>query len=148
MSQAHREDSNNKKWLNQPAYLQAQAIANGDTTSAELVSGYLARINELDEKTNSVLALNPNALADAKLIDKQFASGAELGPLAGIPVLLKDNIESAEMPTTAGSMALINNNTGRDAPIVAKLKAAGAIILGKTNLSEWHLPGMLGFYFG
>lgn len=137
VSQSHYEDSDNERWLDEPAYLQAQAIAQGDITSAELVSGYLARIGELDKKTNSVLALNPNALAEAKSIDKQFASGGELGPLAGIPVLLKDNIESAEMPTTAGSMALINNDTGRDAPIVAKLKAAGAIILGKTNLSEW-----------
>lgn len=137
VSQSRYEDSDNKKWLDEPAYLQAQAIAQGNTTSAELVSGYLARIGELDKKTNSVLALNSNALAEAKSIDKQVASGAELGPLAGIPVLLKDNIESAEMPTTAGSMALINNDTGRDAPIVAKLKAAGAIILGKTNLSEW-----------
>ena len=137
VSQSHYEDSDNERWLDEPAYLQAQAIAQGDITSAELVSGYLARIGELDKKTNSVLALNPNALAEAKSVDKQFASGAELGPLAGIPVLLKDNIESAEMPTTVGSMALINNDTGRDAPIVAKLKAAGAIILGKTNLSEW-----------
>lgn len=137
VSQSHHANSDNNKWLDEPAYLQAQAIAQGDITSAELVSGYLARIGELDKKTNSVLALNPNALAEARDIDKQFASGAELGPLAGIPVLLKDNIESAEMPTTAGSIALINNDTGRDAPIVAKLKAAGAIILGKTNLSEW-----------
>ncbi len=76
MSQSHYEDSDNERWLDEPAYLQAQAIAQGDITSAELVSGYLARIGELDKKTNSVLALNPNALAEAKSIDKQFASGA------------------------------------------------------------------------
>ncbi|WP_334019574.1 amidase [Alteromonas sp. S015] len=128
---------NIEQWMDKPAYIQARAIANGDTTSAELVRGYLARIKQLDERVNSVLALNPNALAEAKAIDKKVAGGAVLGPLAGIPVLLKDNIESAEMPTTAGSMALITNETGRDAPIVEKLKAAGAIILGKTNLSEW-----------
>ena len=125
------------KWLDEPAFVQAQAIIDGKVTSSALVSGYLARIEQLDKKTNSILALNPNALAEAKAIDKKVANGEALGPLAGIPVLLKDNIESTEMPTTAGSMALINNNTGRDAPIVAKLKAAGAIILGKTNLSEW-----------
>ncbi|TKB02715.1 amidase [Alteromonas portus] len=125
------------KWLDEPAFVQAQAIIDGKVTSSALVSGFLARIEQLDKKTNSILALNPNALAEAKAIDKKVANGEALGPLAGIPVLLKDNIESTEMPTTAGSMALINNNTGRDAPIVAKLKAAGAIILGKTNLSEW-----------
>ena len=128
---------NIEQWMDKPAHIQARAIANGDTTSAELVRGYLARIKQLDERVNSVLALNPNALAEAQAIDKKVAGGAVLGPLAGIPVLLKDNIESAEMPTTAGSMALITNDTGRDAPIVKKLKAAGAIILGKTNLSEW-----------
>ena len=136
VSQANHTDKI-EQWLDKPAHVQAQAIASGETTSAELVSGYLARIERLDGKVNSVLALNPNALTEAKAIDKQLANGETLGPLAGIPVLLKDNIESAEMPTTAGSMALITNDTGRDAPIVEKLKAAGAIILGKTNLSEW-----------
>ena len=126
-----------EQWLDKPAHIQAQAIASGDTTSAEIVSGYIARIKQLDTKVNSILALNPNALTEAKVIDKKIASGETLGPLAGIPVLLKDNIESTEMPTTAGSMALLNNDTGRNAFIVEKLKAAGAIILGKTNLSEW-----------
>ncbi|GFD93381.1 amidase [Alteromonas sp. KUL156] len=124
-------------YLDKPAHQQAQAIASGEITSAALVKGYLARIEQLDGKVNSVLSVNPNALEEAKAIDKQLANGKALGPLAGIPVLLKDNIESDELPTTAGSMALLNNNTGRDAPIVAKLKAAGAVILGKTNLSEW-----------
>ena len=73
VSQSRYEDSDNKKWLDEPAYLQAQAIAQGNTTSAELVSGYLARIGELDKKTNSVLALNSNALAEAKSIDKQVS---------------------------------------------------------------------------
>ena len=136
VSQANHTDKI-EQWLDKPAHVQAQAIASGESTSAELVSGYLARIERLDEKVNSVLALNPNALTEAKAIDKRLANGETLGPLAGIPVLLKDNIESKEMPTTAGSMALITNDTGRDAPIVEKLKAAGAIILGKTNLSEW-----------
>lgn len=124
-------------YLDKPAHQQAQAIASGEITSAALVKGYLARIEQLDGKVNSVLSVNPNALEEANAIDKQLANGKTLGPLAGIPVLLKDNIESDELPTTAGSMALLNNNTGRNAPIVAKLKAAGAIVLGKTNLSEW-----------
>ena len=124
-------------YLGKPAHQQAQAIASGEITSAALVKGYLARIEQLDGKVNSVLSVNPNALEEANAIDKQLANGKTLGPLEGIPVLLKDNIESDELPTTAGSMALLNNNTGRNAPIVAKLKAAGAIVLGKTNLSEW-----------
>jgi len=124
-------------YLDKPAHQQAQAIASGEITSAALVKGYLARIEQLDGKVNSVLSVNPNALEEANAIDKQLANGKTLGPLAGIPILLKDNIESDELPTTAGSMALLNNNTGRNAPIVTKLKAAGAIVLGKTNLSEW-----------
>lgn len=124
-------------WLDLPAYQQVEAIENGDLTSAMLVSGYLSRIQRLDEKVNSILALNPEALAEAKAIDERIAKGEPVGPLAGIPVLLKDNIESKELPTTAGSLALLDNTTGRDAPIVAKLREAGAIILGKTNLSEW-----------
>ena len=124
-------------WLDLPAYQQVEAIENGDLTSAMLVSGYLSRIQRLDEKVNSILALNPEALAEAKAIDERIAKGESVGPLAGIPVLLKDNIESKELPTTAGSLALLDNTTGRDAPIVAKLREAGAIILGKTNLSEW-----------
>ena len=126
-----------ERYLDMPAYQQAQAIANGEITSAALVKGYLSRVEKLDNQVNSVLALNPNILNEAQAVDRQIANKQALGPLAGIPVLLKDNIESDEMPTTAGSMALLNNNTGRNAPIVAKLKAAGAIVLGKTNLSEW-----------
>lgn len=124
-------------WLDQPAHAQAQAIQAGELTSEQLVAGYLERIERLDSKVNSILALNPNAVADAQAADKQLSADNIKGPLHGIPVLLKDNIESSELPTTAGSMALVDNMTKRDAPIVANLKAAGAIILGKTNLSEW-----------
>ena len=124
-------------WLDKPAHVQVQAIKAGDITSADLVAGYLARIEARDTKVNSVLSLNPNALAQAKALDKRIANGEQVGVLAGLPILLKDNIESTELPTTAGSLALLNNDTGRDAPIVSKLKAADAIVLGKTNLSEW-----------
>ncbi|MEO5810370.1 MAG: amidase family protein, partial [Sphingomicrobium sp.] len=93
-----------------------------------------ARAAAIDGRLHSIIALDPTAMAQAQAVD---ASGRS-GPLAGRPVLLKDNIEAAgPLPTTAGSLALKDNVTGRDAPLVARLRAAGAVILGKTNLSEW-----------
>ena len=116
-------------------------LASGRVTSADLVSAYLARIDAIDHNgptLRSVLALNPNAAADARASDARRKAGKTLGPLDGLPILVKDNIETADpMATTAGSLALKNNVTGRDAPIVAHLRAAGVIILGKANLSEW-----------
>ena len=86
----------------------------------------------------SVIALNPDAEAQAKALDAERKAGRIRGPLHGVPVLIKDNVETADpMPTTAGSLALAANLTRRDAPVVAGLRAAGAVILGKTNLSEW-----------
>ena len=94
----------------------------------------LERIARIDPKLHSVIAVDPTAIDQAKRVD---ASNMR-GPLAGQPVLIKDNIETAgPLPTTAGSLALANNVTNRDATLVARLRAAGAIILGKTNLSEW-----------
>ena len=94
----------------------------------------LERIAQIDPQLHSVIAVDPTAIAQAQRVD---ASGLR-GPLAGQPVLIKDNIEIAgPLPTTAGSLALANNVTNRDAPLVARLRAAGAIIVGKTNLSEW-----------
>jgi len=116
-------------------------LARGKVTSVQLVRAYLARIAAMDTKgpaLQSVIAINPDALADARAADAARRAGKPLGPLAGIPVLIKDNIESDDpTPTTAGSLALAKNVTRRDAPVVKRLKAAGAIILGKTNLSEW-----------
>lgn len=113
----------------------------GRTTSVALVNAYLARIEAIDQRgprLQSVLVLNPDALRQAQALDDELRQRGARGPLHGIPILLKDNIESADpMPTTAGSLALVRNLTGRDAPIVANLRAAGAVILGKTNLSEW-----------
>src|SRR4051794_22667654 len=102
---------------------------------AELnVRGALDRIARIDPAVGSVIAVDPTAMDQARRID---ATGAR-GLLAGQPVLIKDNIESVgPLPTTAGSLALANNVTNRDAPLVARLRAAGAVILGKTNLSEW-----------
>jgi amidase len=94
----------------------------------------LARIAAVDSQLHSVIAVDPTAADQARAVD----SGTLRGPLAGQPVLLKDNIEAAgPLPTTAGSLALATNVTNRDAPLVARLRSAGAVILGKTNLSEW-----------
>jgi amidase len=113
----------------------------GRLTSARLVELYVSRIHDLDRNgptLRSVLSLNPRAAEDARRLDGERAQGRVRGQLHGIPILLKDNIESADpLPTTAGSLALKDNLTGRDAPIVARLRQAGAVILGKANLSEW-----------
>jgi amidase len=120
---------------------QQAAMAAGRLTSEKLVRLYLDRIKKLDRagpRLNSVLALNPHALAEARARDKERRAGRLRGPLHGIPILLKDNIESADgTATTAGSLALAANITGRDAPLVRRLTDAGAVILGKANLSEW-----------
>ncbi|WCT75262.1 amidase [Sphingomonas naphthae] len=116
-------------------------LTTGRTTSVKLVKAYFDRIAKLDRAgphLNSVIALNPDALKDAAARDAARKAGRPQGPLFGVPILIKDNIESLEpIPTTAGSLALAANVTHRDAPVVARLRAAGAIILGKTNLSEW-----------
>lgn len=117
------------------------ALEQGDISSQALVSAYIERIENIDRngpKLQSVLALNPNALAQAAALDAQRANGNILGPLHGVPILLKDNIESKDdVATTAGALALKDNITGRDSPLVAGLREQGAIILGKTNLSQW-----------
>src|SRR5919107_957489 len=98
------------------------------------VRGALERIARLDPQLHSVIAVDPTAIDQARRID----AGNLRGPLVGQPVLIKDNIESlGPLPTTAGSLALANNVTNRDSPLVARMRAAGAVILGKTNLSEW-----------
>jgi amidase len=116
-------------------------LASGTVTSEQITSAYLDRIDALDVRgpmLQSVIALNPHALDDARRSDLARAAGKSRGPLEGIPVLIKDNIESADgTATTAGSRALARNVTDRDAALVARLRAAGAIVLGKTNLSEW-----------
>lgn len=122
------------------AELHADLVA-GKVTSEQLVRAYLARIRAIDAggpQLHSVIALNPHALADARKADADRRAGKAVGPMYGIPVLLKDNIESDDgTATTAGSEALAANVTQRDAPLVRRLTDAGAIILGKTNLSEW-----------
>lgn len=120
---------------------QQAAMRDGRATAHALVRAYFDRIAAVDDagpKLNSVIALNPQALADAERLDAERRAGRTRGPLHGITVLLKDNIEAdIGLPTTAGSLALADNVTGRDAPIVKRLRDAGAIVLGKANLSEW-----------
>ena len=119
----------------------AADLATGRTTSVALVDAFLERIAALDDagpELNAVLALMPHAREEAKRLDAERRAGRVRGPLHGLPVLIKDNIDVAgPVSTTAGSLALSANVTNRDAPLVARLRAAGAIILGKTNLSEW-----------
>jgi amidase len=119
----------------------AAALQSGEVTSEALVADYLKRIEEIDRAgptLQSILALNPDALEQARALDAKRDAGEVLGPLHGVPVLLKDNIETKDnIATTAGAMALKDNITGRDSPLAAGLRKAGAIILGKTNLSQW-----------
>ncbi|GLQ24436.1 amidase [Algimonas ampicilliniresistens] len=113
----------------------------GEATATELTQAYLDRIDAIDRngpRLQSVLALNPDAMAQAESSDARRAAGETLGPLDGLPILLKDNIETLDpVATTAGAFALQGNITGRDSPLVAGLRAQGAVILGKTNLSQW-----------
>jgi amidase len=110
-------------------------------TSAQLVDKYLERIDQIDKRgprLNSVIELNPDAPAIARALDAERKEKGLRGPLHGLPILIKDNIDTADkMMTTAGSLALVGAPTPPDAGIVVKLRAAGAVILGKTNLSEW-----------
>lgn len=119
----------------------ATALEAGEVSSEDLVTTYLMRIEQIDRSgptLQSILSVNPNAMADARASDARRAAGEALGPLDGVPVLLKDNIESLDpLATTAGALALKDNVTERDSPLVAGLRAQGAIILGKTNLSQW-----------
>jgi amidase len=118
-----------------------QAMAAGTLTSVQLTQFYIDRILKLDQNgpgVNSVIELNPDALGIAKDLDFMRNKGTVLGPLHGIPVLIKDNIDTGDkMQTTAGSFALFGQSAVRDSTIAANLRAGGAVILGKTNLSEW-----------
>jgi amidase len=113
-------------------------MATGMLTSRELTQGYLSRIRDLNPLLHAVIETNPSAIALAAQLDNERRRGQVRGPLHGIPILLKDNIATDDqMQTTAGSLALVNSRVPDDAPIVKRLRAAGAVILGKANLSEW-----------
>ncbi len=117
------------------------AMAAGTLTALSLVQRYLARIEALDvngPKLNSVLQVNPEAEAIARQLDAERRQGIVRGPLHGIPILVKDNLDTADrLMTAAGSLALVGAAPSQDSTVVAKLRAAGAILLGKTNMNEW-----------
>src|SRR2546426_4176285 len=114
------------------------AMRTGARTSRSICAAYLARIGELNPKLHAVLETNPDVLAIADRLDAERKAGHTRGPLHGIPVLIKDNIATADrMMTTAGSLALVGVPSPRDAALGPPLRAAGAGIIGKTNLSEW-----------
>jgi amidase len=128
--------------LNEATIAQLQAaMAAGTLSSVELVNFYLTRIQTLDQKgphVNTVIELNPDALSIAKALDAERASTGARGPLHGIPFLLKDNIDTLDsMQTAAGSLALVGTPAPKDSTVTARLRAAGAVILGKSTLSEW-----------
>lgn len=118
-----------------------QKMQQGAHTSASITALYLQRIAVIDREGPSlraVIELNPDALAIAKAMDEERKAGKVRGPLHGIPVLIKDNIDTGDqMMTTAGALALEGNKANKDAFIIGKLREAGAVLLGKTNLSEW-----------
>ena len=113
----------------------------GRLSTVEVVQYYINRIDSIDKsgpELNSLIIVNPDALAIAEQLDKERASGMVRGPMHGVPVLLKDNIDTHDkMPCTAGSRALMNSFPKQDSHMAKKLREAGAVILGKTNLSEW-----------
>jgi amidase len=137
-SQSNDAPKNHNEWT--VAQLQA-AMASGKLTSENLTREYISRIVALDQSgpgVNAVIELNPDALVMARNADKLRKRGIVLGPLHGIPVLVKDNVDTGDsMQTTAGSFALVGKPALQDSTVAAKLRAGGAVILGKTNLSEW-----------
>ncbi|HEX2695905.1 MAG TPA: amidase, partial [Acidobacteriota bacterium] len=116
-----------------------QAMRSGDLTCRELVETYLERIKAYDQPTklNAIVVLNPNALARADELDEEFRRTKKLRPLHGIPVIVKDNFDTYDMPTCGGSLALKGFIPPDDAFQVRKLREAGAIILAKSNMAEW-----------
>jgi amidase len=138
IAQSSDVPSSHNEWT--VAQLQ-HAMASGTLTSEALTSEYIQRIIALDQNgpgVNAVIELNPDALDIAREADRMRAHGTVLGPLHGIPVLLKGNVDTGDrMQTTAGSFALLGKPALQDSTVAAKLRAGGAVILGKTNLSEW-----------
>ena len=114
----------------------------GELTSGELVGALLRRIEEIDAPGSStalrsVLAVSERALEEARTSDDRRRAGGPIGALEGIPVLIKDNVEVARLPSCAGATSLLGRPPAEDAPLVARIRAAGAVVLGTTNLSQW-----------
>ncbi|MBS1509245.1 MAG: amidase [Bacteroidetes bacterium] len=142
ISGEHNGDSKDDFALNEITIASLQdKMQSGEYTSRAITQLYLDRIQQIDKagpKLNAVIEINPDALSIADAMDKERKAGKIRGPLHGIPVLIKDNIDTADkMQTTAGALALEGNIAKRDAFIVDKLRISGAVLLGKTNLSEW-----------
>ena len=112
-------------------------LAAKKTTSVAATKAYIARIKQYDAPLHAVILIAPDAEQQAAAADKRRADGKTLGPLDGVPILIKDNIDATGMPTTAGSYVLENNIPAKDSEVARRLRAAGAVILGKTNLSQW-----------
>ncbi len=112
-------------------------LAAGKTTSVEISKAYIARIATMDEPLNGVIMIAPDALEQATASDERRAAGQAIGPLDGVPILFKDNHDAVGMPTTAGSHALLENYPAVDSEVVKRLRAAGAIVLGKANTSQF-----------
>jgi Asp-tRNA(Asn)/Glu-tRNA(Gln) amidotransferase A subunit family amidase len=118
------------------------ALYSGLSTCRDVVSSFIARIEAHNNRTNAIIALNPNALNIADTMDEKLSTGNATGSLFCIPILLKDNYDTADMPTTGGNLALAKSQPTQDAPSVVAFKQAGAIILGKANLHELALEGI------
>jgi Asp-tRNA(Asn)/Glu-tRNA(Gln) amidotransferase A subunit family amidase len=118
------------------------ALHSGLSTCREVVSSFITRIEAYNNRTNAIITLNPNALSTADSLDEQLSAGNVTGSLFCIPILLKDNYDTANMPTTGGNLALAESQPTQDAPSVAAFRKAGAIILGKSNLHEMALEGI------
>ena len=119
-----------------------EKYASGELTAVALVEAYLARIDSVNPKINALTIINPKALEIAKAMDDEYQKTGVLRPLHGIPMIVKDNINTIGMPTTAGSLALADFYPETDAFIIQKLEEAGAIILGKSNMAEWAFSPM------
>jgi amidase len=140
-NESQNPDSENFRFLEQDISAIQQGYKNGSFTVKELVQAYLDRIKEIDKSgpaLHSIIQVNPDAIQIAEELDIEMSKGKIRGPLHGIPVILKDNIDTQDkMATTGGSRALMYSHPLKDSYVAAKLKDAGAIIIGKANLSEW-----------
>lgn len=119
-----------------------QKYSSGELTAVELVEAYLARIDSVNPKINALTIVNPKALEIAKALDEEYKETGVLRPLHGIPMIVKDNINTIGMPTTAGSLALADFYPETDAFIIQQLEGAGAIIIAKSNMAEWVFSPM------
>ena len=146
MTDERCENHNGKPFVLEEATVASvhEAMLDGRLTCRRLIEGCLARIEAYDKKgpeLNAVILVNPHALEEADRLDERFQADGLTGPLHGIPVLLKDNCETFDMPTTAGSLSLEGFETHKDAYITKKLREAGAVIIAKTNLHEFAVWG-------